>query len=847
MFKHEKLFKQKNIVESEKAITLIALVVTIVVLLILAGVSIAMLAGDNGIINQAQIAKEETEKAQNEELVKLEALGSFDENGNFDSEKFKNNIEKNLEEYNPKISEDEDKITVTIDDTQVEIDKGTGNVYSKTRVRPIIETTVYQINGQAVEVGVNYDNVIITVNVSNKNKFENIEIELKNSDGTKINPESQVTGNGTISYMVHGEGTYIVTVKGTIEGVTNTQTATVEIKSAKEEIPPTVTFGTNGSTTYSKTQSTVVTITDEGGSGVDNNSLKYQWTQSTQEPSENTFKDPFTSGQTITKNDVTGNNWYLWVLAKDKEGNTTITRSNAFYFDNTPPTNTAPMAEETIDNNIVVTLKQTDNESGINRNTIQYAIKKSTDSSWGEWITDSNNSHTFTNLDLATTYEVKTRVQDILGNGYTESDVTRIECGYNVNVKYTVEHYQENLEGNGYNLVDKEEKAGKINTEVTGIAKEYEGFKYDDKIEGTQSTGIATADGALVLKLYYKRNTYTLELTYDNTIISGVTGEGQYKYGQNVTINASLKQVEGYTTTWKNWTTSDGQEYNTTQNYNFTMPAKDLALVANGTKTANTYTIIYNENGATEGTTSNSVHTYDVEQSLTANGYIKTGYVFKGWNTNSEGTGTSYTDGEKIKNLTKENGTTITLYAQWVEAVASIENKNYETLQEAVDAVPTNNQETTVNLLKDTSEDILVEEGKNIIFEFNNKLLRNKEYAIIKNEGNITIKNANMQIDYVPDELLDTGEDGTQKEYISAIINYGQTTILSGNIISMTQARIIENLNGKVTILDGAYLEGNGTNVVAINNRAEMEITGGELLDKQGQLISNRGGNMIIS
>ena len=104
-----------------------------------------------------------------------------------------------------------------------------------------------------------------------------------------------------------------------------------------------------------------------------------------------------------------------------------------------------------------------------------------------------------------------------------------------------------------------------------------------------------------------------------------------------------------------------------------------------------------------------------------------------------------------------------------------------------------------------------------------------------------------MQIDYVPDELLDTGEDGTQKEYISAIINYGQTTILSGNIISMTQARIIENLNGKVTILDGAYLEGNGTNVVAINNRAEMEITGGELLDKQGQLISNRGGNMIIS
>ena len=54
-------FKQKT------GITLIALVLTIIVLLILAGVSIAMLTGDNGILTQAQKAKEETENAQIEE------------------------------------------------------------------------------------------------------------------------------------------------------------------------------------------------------------------------------------------------------------------------------------------------------------------------------------------------------------------------------------------------------------------------------------------------------------------------------------------------------------------------------------------------------------------------------------------------------------------------------------------------------------------------------------------------------------------------------------------------------------------------------------------------------------
>ena len=46
----------------EKGITLIALVVTIVVLLILAGVSISMLTGENGIITQAQDAKLATER-----------------------------------------------------------------------------------------------------------------------------------------------------------------------------------------------------------------------------------------------------------------------------------------------------------------------------------------------------------------------------------------------------------------------------------------------------------------------------------------------------------------------------------------------------------------------------------------------------------------------------------------------------------------------------------------------------------------------------------------------------------------------------------------------------------------
>ena len=55
----------------KKGITLISLVVTIIVLLILAGVTIATLTGDNGILTQANNAKERTEQAEEDELRKL--------------------------------------------------------------------------------------------------------------------------------------------------------------------------------------------------------------------------------------------------------------------------------------------------------------------------------------------------------------------------------------------------------------------------------------------------------------------------------------------------------------------------------------------------------------------------------------------------------------------------------------------------------------------------------------------------------------------------------------------------------------------------------------------------------
>lgn len=57
--------------KGQKGITLVALVVTIIVLIILAGVSIALVLGDNGIITKAKEGQENYALGANEEAAQM--------------------------------------------------------------------------------------------------------------------------------------------------------------------------------------------------------------------------------------------------------------------------------------------------------------------------------------------------------------------------------------------------------------------------------------------------------------------------------------------------------------------------------------------------------------------------------------------------------------------------------------------------------------------------------------------------------------------------------------------------------------------------------------------------------
>ena len=85
-----------SIRKKNKGITLIALVITIVVLLILAGITIAALSGDNGILTRAKEAKEKTEKGNIIEQVNLAIMTATTEGtGTIDTSKLRKELEKN--------------------------------------------------------------------------------------------------------------------------------------------------------------------------------------------------------------------------------------------------------------------------------------------------------------------------------------------------------------------------------------------------------------------------------------------------------------------------------------------------------------------------------------------------------------------------------------------------------------------------------------------------------------------------------------------------------------------------------------------------------------------------------
>ena len=151
--------------------------------------------------------------------------------------------------------------------------------------------------------------------------------------------------------------------------------------------------------------------------------------------------------------------------------------------------------------------------------------------------------------------------------------------------------------------------------------------------------------------------------------------------GESYTIIDNVFTRKGYV--FNGWNTkADGSGTSYTSGATATWSSGDnITLYAQWTPY--TYTISYNGNGSDGGSTANSVHTVGELQVLTNNGYTRTGYVFNDWNTKADGSGTSYRNLQSVKDLSKDSGEVVVLYAQWIPNKININyNVNGGTISE---------------------------------------------------------------------------------------------------------------------------------------------------------------------
>jgi type II secretory pathway pseudopilin PulG len=106
----------KNKLKETKGITLIALVITIIVLLILAAITISTLTGENGILTKADSANEKTKQEQAIEEVKL-AYNAVQIDGIIDGW----DIDKKAEELQKELRKEDSTSTVTVDGTDLDV------------------------------------------------------------------------------------------------------------------------------------------------------------------------------------------------------------------------------------------------------------------------------------------------------------------------------------------------------------------------------------------------------------------------------------------------------------------------------------------------------------------------------------------------------------------------------------------------------------------------------------------------------------------------------------------------------------------------------------------------------
>ena len=200
---------------------------------------------------------------------------------------------------------------------------------------------------------------------------------------------------------------------------------------------------------------------------------------------------------------------------------------------------------------------------------------------------------------------------------------------------------------------------------ATGITRgTYDLVGWNTEINGsgtTYSIGSTFKMPASNLNLYAVWVLSSIPIRYDANGGTGAPAATTATASSTYTIDPQEPSRVGYT--FNGWAASGGSPaggpFRTNGTSSFTVPAGTVNLVAQWT--AITHTVTYNTTGGSTAPTDANAYGYQSLATVDSTVPTKTGYVFLGWNTAQNGTGTNYAGGNSIVMST----TDVTLYAQW--------------------------------------------------------------------------------------------------------------------------------------------------------------------------------------
>ncbi|MBQ6019850.1 MAG: InlB B-repeat-containing protein [Clostridia bacterium] len=194
----------------------------------------------------------------------------------------------------------------------------------------------------------------------------------------------------------------------------------------------------------------------------------------------------------------------------------------------------------------------------------------------------------------------------------------------------------------------------------TGWKPSADAGKWSASTTYAKGASVKTMYGNVTLVAQWQINQYTLTVDPNAGTWNGSTTNATFTQNYQSTKEIADPSRTGYTFT--GWTLSGKGSWDAATK-TFTYGAGAATLKAGWN--ANVYTVQFDGNGATGGSTASFYKTYEINATLPANGFVKTGYTFKGWATSADGEKVYDNGGVMSNDLATAQGAEVTLYAVW--------------------------------------------------------------------------------------------------------------------------------------------------------------------------------------